>query len=96
MLGVGCVTLLWLVCLCTDEVRVKVRSFQESHILLHYKIFYRDDMQLHFCLFEDAVILDESFYLQSDFSFYKMNNNQRFCDNLTYVSSMYEVCPRKS
>ena len=61
-------------------------------------------MQLHFCLFEDAVILDESFYLQSDFSFYKMNNNQRFCDNLAlrffYVRGLsqkvvYFLCNKK-
>ena len=39
---------------CTDEVRVKVPSFQRATLFLQYKIFNRDVINLRFCLFEDA------------------------------------------
>ena len=36
---------------CTDEVRVKVPSFQKVTLFLQYKIFNRDGIRLHFvCL----------------------------------------------
>ena len=38
----------------TDEVRVKVPSFQKVTILLQYQIFRRDVTNLYLCLFEDA------------------------------------------
>ena len=38
----------------TDEVRVKVPSLQKVKLFLRYKIFNRDVINLHFCLFEDV------------------------------------------
>ena len=38
---------------CTDEVRVKIPSFQNVRQFLQYKIFHRDSIRLLFCLFED-------------------------------------------
>ena len=37
---------------CTDDVRVKVPSFQKVTQFLQYKIFHRDIFRLIFCLFE--------------------------------------------
>ena len=37
---------------CTDDVRVKVPSFQKVTQFLKYKIFHRDINRLNFCLFE--------------------------------------------
>ena len=39
---------------CTDEVRVKVPSFQKVTFFLQYKIFHRDFIHLQFCLFGDV------------------------------------------
>ena len=38
---------------CTDDVRVKVSSFQKVTQFLQYKTFQRDIIRLIFCLFED-------------------------------------------
>ena len=38
---------------CTDEVRIKVPSFQKVTLFFRYKIFHRDVINLQFCLFED-------------------------------------------
>ena len=38
---------------CTDDVRVKVSSFQKVAQFLQYKTFLRDIIRLNFCLFED-------------------------------------------
>ena len=38
---------------CTDDVRVKVPSFQKVTQILQYNIFHRDTIRLNFCLFED-------------------------------------------
>ena len=38
---------------CTDDVRVKVASFQKVTQFLQYKTFQRDIIRLNFCLFED-------------------------------------------
>ena len=37
---------------CTDDVRVKVPSFQKVTQFLQYKTFQRDIIRLNFCLFE--------------------------------------------
>ena len=39
---------------CTDEVRVKVPSFQKVTLFLRYQIFNRDVLNLRDCLFEDV------------------------------------------
>ena len=38
---------------CTDDVRVKVPSFQKVSQFVLYEIFRRDIIRLNFCLFED-------------------------------------------
>ena len=38
---------------CTDDVRVKVPSFQKVAQFLQYKTFLRDIIRLNVCLFED-------------------------------------------
>ena len=38
----------------TDDVRVKVPSFQKVTQFLQYKKFHRDIIRLNFCLFEDV------------------------------------------
>ena len=38
---------------CTDDVRVKVPSFQKVTQFLQHKIYHRDIIHLNFCLFED-------------------------------------------
>ena len=40
---------------CTDEIRVKVPSFQKVTLFLRYEIFNRDVINLRFCLFEDVI-----------------------------------------
>ena len=39
---------------CTNEVKVKVPSFQTVTSFLRYKIVYSDVINLRFCLFEDV------------------------------------------
>ena len=40
---------------CTDEIRVKVPSFQKVTLFLRYKILNRDVINLRFCLFENVI-----------------------------------------
>ena len=56
---------------CTDENRVKVPSFQKVTLFLQYKIFNRDGIRLHFCLFEDV----------NDFRNSKRSGSKKFCLN---------------
>ena len=39
---------------CTDEVRVKVTSFQKVTLFLRHNLFHRDLINLRVCLFEDV------------------------------------------
>ena len=56
---------------CTDEVRVKVPSFQKVTLFLQCKIFNRDGIRLHFCLFEDV----------NDFRNLKESGSKKLCFN---------------
>ena len=66
---------------CTDEVRGKVPSFQKVTLFIQYKIFNRDGIRLHFCLFEDVNDFcnfkrsgSKKVLPQSDFSLLLRNN----------------------
>ena len=37
---------------CTDDVGVKVPSFQKVTFFLQYELFHKDAIHLYFCLFE--------------------------------------------
>ena len=41
-------------CHFTDDAKIKVPKFKNSHFFLQFEIFLRDAIHLYFCLFEDV------------------------------------------
>ena len=67
---------------CKDEVRVKGTLIPKSHTFLQSKIFHRDVIRLHFCLFEDVYDcrnvkrIGSKSFVQSESSFLLHNDIQ--------------------